>query len=922
MNSDRCHSAILLSFALSVALFFLSLGPIEAFGQSTGTIRGQVTEAGSGEPLPGASVIVEGSSRGTATDRDGRYSLSRVAAGTQTITASFLGYDPQSEAVTVGGGESTTQNLALLPATLSPGEVVVLGVRMQGQAEALTRQMNASYISNVIASDLMGRFPDPSAPEAVRRLPGVSVQRDQGEARYIQIRGGSPNMTQVTFNGEQVPPPEGDDRQVALDGVPVDILESIEVSKAIIPSMDAEAIGGAVHLQTKRAPDQRLLSIEASGGYNEIREKPTYSGSVTFGDRVADGKLGFILSGSFTRRDFGSDSFEPGYEIGDLGLSDDILEELEVRSYSLWRTRAGAIGSVDYRFSPTSSIYLTGIYSEMVDFEQRRILHHDLSDGEIQTDGRVLGGALGFNHKSRREDQQSINLTAGGEHEMGSGIRLDYHGTLTRSIQDTPTDAEVFFIREDIDFNPDFSDHENIRTNPVQDVRSGSYVFDELEPGTGLVENLDWVGAMNMSLPYQLGTGTIGELSFGGKLRQRHAVQDVAYEAWELADGASDIVLGQDAGTLEFSNDGYNAGPHPFPSVITEQDEIDNFLDRFRSRLDGGPDLETQAEEYDLKERVTALYAMTQVNLAQNLMVLPGVRYELTQLDVEGIDFDPDDETLTPVQDEHSYSQFFPMLHVRYRFTPRTNLRLAFTRTLARPNFFELVPYRIRDDEDLEIGNPELLPTTALNYDVMLEHYDRLIGIVSAGVFYKQLVDPIFTFVEPNDLGGDTEQKRNGESAMILGIETALHRQLLFLPAPFDGLGIFANYTFTDSESTLPGGLEAPLPGQADHVFNAALSYEKRGFSGQISASYHSDHVADFGGDIEAATAREEDEFIGAHLQIDLSASYMAGPTVQVFAELNNLTNQRFTLYQGIQERPIQYEWYERWGRLGVRYRL
>jgi TonB-dependent receptor len=414
----------------------------------------------------------------------------------------------------------------------------------------------------------------------------------------------------------------------------------------------------------------------------------------------------------------------------------------------------------------------------------------------------------------------------------------------------------------------------------------------------------------------------VGKFSLGGKVRQRNAIQDVEETEWELADGASDIVLGQDVGTLEFSNDGYNAGRHAFPSIVTERDEIDTFIDRFQSRLDGAKNIEADAEDYDLKERVTAFYAMTEVNFSQNLMVLPGVRYELTQLDVQGFDFDPDAETLTSPGDEHSYGQLFPMVHVRYRFTPRTNLRLAFTRTLARPNFFELVPYRIRDDEDLEIGNPELIPTTAMSYDVMFEHYDRLIGIVSAGVFYKQVVDPIFTFVEPNNLGGDTEQKRNGESAMIVGVETALHRQLLFLPAPFDGLGIFANYTYTDSESTLPGGLEAPLPGQADHVFNAALSYEKRGFSGQVSASYHSDHVDDFGGDTDAPIAREEDEYIGSHLQIDLSASYMAGPNVQIFGELNNLTNQRFTLYQGIQERPIQYEWYERWGRLGVRYRL
>ncbi len=912
------RSVSALAGMLLISLFMAA----EANGQSFGIVRGQVTDAASGDPLPGANVVVEGTSMGTATGADGRFVLARVPSGARTLHASFLGYETQSAQVTVEPRSTVVQNFGLQTVELTPGEVVVLGVRMQGQAEALSRQMNAAHISNIVAADQMGRFPDPSAPEAVRRLPGVSVQRDMGEARYVQIRGGSPQMTQVTFNGESVPPPEGDDRQVALDAVPVDILESIEVAKAITPAMDAEAIGGAVHLQTKRAADRRVISVEGSGGYGTIRNEPAFSGAVVFGDRFADGRLGLLASGSFTRRDFGADSFEPDFDLGDLGPSDDLLDELEVRYYSLWRSRAGATAALDYRLSPTSTVYITGIYSEMVDFEQRRKMIHDIGEGEYQPDRTVIGGALGYDHKSRREDQQSINVTAGGEHLLATGIEIDYHGTFTRSFQDTPHDAEAFFVREGVDFRPDMSDPENIRPNPMSDVRSGTYQFDALEPGVSLAQNTDYVGALNITVPYALGGQASGEVQIGSKLRQRIAIQDVEETAWELADGADDIVLGQEVGTWDFSNDGYNAGSYPFPSPITRQDEIDSFMDEFGSRLDGGRDVEADGEDYDLKERVLAFYAMTELDLTPRLMVLPGIRYEMTNLDLLGYEYDPDTETVTPSEAENSYGHLFPMVHLRYTVAPRTILRAAVTRTLARPNFFELVPYRFRDDEDLEIGNPNLLPTTAMNYDLMFEHYDRHIGIISGGVYYKQIVDPIFTFVEGNELGGDTEQKRNGQAARIAGVETALHRQLSFLPAPLDGLGIFANYTFTESEATLPGGLTTNLPGQADHVFNAAISYEKRGFSGQISANFHSDHVDDFGGDSDAAAAREEDEFIGSHLQFDVSASYMVTPYIQVFGDIVNLTNERFTLYMGRQDRPRQYEWYERWGRFGVRYSL
>ncbi len=914
--------AIFLNLLLSAALILLAFTPPVVLAQGFGSVSGKVTDATTGDPLPGANVVVEGTSIGVAADRDGRFILARVRAGVQTLEASFLGYEASTVQVIVEALTTVTQNFGLSTAELSPGEITVLGVRAQGQAQALSRQMNASYISSVVASDQMGRFPDPSAPEAVRRLPGVSVQRDMGEARYIQIRGGSPQFTQVTFNGEAVPPPEGDDRQVALDGVPVDILQSIEVAKAITPAMDAEAIGGAVHLQTKRAPDRRVVSVDVSGGYGTIREKPAYSGAVVFGDRFADGKLGFLASGSFTRRDFGADSFEPDFDLGDLGPSDDIMDELEVRFYSLWRSRAGATVALDYRLDPNSTLYITGIYSEMVDFEQRRKMVHDIGEGEFQSDGSFVDGAFGYNHKSRREDQQSINITAGGEHLLNTGIEIDYHGTFTRSFQDTPKDSEAFFVQEGVDFRPDFSDKENIQPNPSRSVGSGTYVFDELEPGISIAENTDWVGALNITVPYDLGGQASGEFVVGGKLRQRNAIQDVEETAWELADGAGDIVLGSDVGTLEFSNDGYNAGDYPYPSPITDQDEIDTFLDTFRSRLEGGRLVESDGEDYDLDERVLAFYAMTELDVTPRLMILPGVRYEFTDLDLLGYEWDSDTDTVTPAESENSYGHLFPMVHARYIVAPRTNLRAAFTRTLARPNFFELVPYRFRDDEDLEIGNPELEPTTAWNYDLMFEHYDRHIGIISGGAFFKQIIDPIFEFTEDNELGGDTEQKRNGESATIVGIETALHRHLSFLPAPLDGLSIFANYTFTDSEATLPGGLTAPLPGQPDHVFNAALSYERRGFSGQISANYHSDHVDDFGGDSDAASAREEDEFIGAHLQIDLSASYMVTPYIQVFGDVVNLTNERFELYMGRKDRPRQYEWYERWGRIGVRYSL
>jgi TonB-dependent receptor len=239
---------------------------------------------------------------------------------------------------------------------------------------------------------------------------------------------------------------------------------------------------------------------------------------------------------------------------------------------------------------------------------------------------------------------------------------------------------------------------------------------------------------------------------------------------------------------------------------------------------------------------------------------------------------------------------------------------------MARPNFIDLVPVRAPDDEDLVLGNPDLDPTLAHNFDLLLEHYDSRIGVLSAGVFYKQLTDPVFLFIEDNDLGGETTQPRNGDDGNIFGVELAAQQQLRMLPRPFDGIGLYANYTYTRSETTLPGGREARLQGQAPHVFNTALSYEKGPFSGQVSLNFHDDYVLEYGGDEGTSEERLEDIDVDDHLQLDLSANLAVTQTTAAFLELVNLTNEPFRTYQGVEVRPRQREFYRSWGRFGFRF--
>lgn len=909
-----------ITFALILAF---QVSPSEA---QYGTLTGRVLEAETGTALPGANVVLQGTTLGAATGLDGYYRITRVPVGTFTVQVSYLGYESMTAEAKIESKVITTQDFSLKEIIITGEEVVVWGIRAKNQATALNRQMNAPNIANMVAADQMGRFPDAAAPDAVQRLPGISTYRDHGEARYIQIRGASPVMTSVQFNGERIPSPEGATRQIALDAVPVDVLEAIEVSKAITPDMDADVIGGSVNLITKKAPEEMLFNVETAGGYGTLRDKFTGGGVVTYGNRITDGKFGYLLSGTYNNRSFGADNLEPEYDLGDEGPEDDLLDELQVRHYNVLRERIGATANLDYRLNENSSLYLSGVFSRLKDHEQRRRLRHRVSKGDYQPDGSVTDGRFAFQHKNRLEYLNTLNLTAGGDHLLQSGLNIDYHLGWTRSTEDTPFDNEITFEQKKVDFFPDISDPDKIQANPESGTIDGTYKFTEIDDAVTLVTNTDYVGAFNISLPYGFGGQATGKLKLGAKFRLKNKDQDINEKLWELKDGADDIILGEDIGEL-FSLEDYSHEGYSFPSRVTSDDDVHDFIDKHRSVLDEDPDytIESDANEFDATEQTIALYAMTEINLTPELMLLPGFRFERTSLETEGFDFDADEMTLSPIKDDNSYMKFFPMVHARYRLAPRTNLRAALTTAMSRPNFLEMVSRRVREDEDIEMGNPALKPTYSTNLDLMFEHYDRYVGVISAGAFYKQIKDPIYVFTWRNALGGETSQPKNGESAWIMGVEVALQKQLKFLPSPFDGLGVYGNYTLANSETTLPGdpARKASFSGQADHVFNAALSYEKYGFSGQLSLNYHGNFLDEYGGYTGGQIiVRESDVFVNDHIQLDLTASYQVLPSLSVFLEVVNLMNETVELYQGIKDRRRETDYYGRWGRFGIRYNL
>ncbi len=886
---------------LLLMMMTIAAPPAAAQG-TTGAVAGTVND-GVGQPLPGATVTLAGTALTSTTDLEGRFRLAPVPAGERTLRVAYLGFDPETLTVQVEAGTTARIEVRLAPAERFFGTVTVVGQPLlEGQAKALNQRKNAPNIVNVVAREQMERFPDPNSAEVTQRVPGVAIQRDQGEGRYVLIRGTEPRLNSMMIDGERIPSPEGDVRQVALDVIPSDLLESIEVSKALTPEMDGDAIGGGVNLVMKRAPERRVLSASVGAGYNDINGEGSTTGAFTWGDRFADGAFGVMFSGSYFDTDRGSENFEAEYDDGFLGA-------LEYRDYTINRERIGLATNLDWVLSPDSTVSFKGTWNHFDDQEYRRLVNNAVEDDAIE---REL--------KDRFESQEIYSLSLGGEHAAFGDAWLRWKLLYASAEEDEPDALYSLFLQEDVQFDPnvtpDLIDPDNIRANPLNEDLA-AFVLDEMVLEDNLTTQEDVVGSVDLDLPFKTAGGLAGLWRFGvkyrdiSKERDNEAIEFGPEEDYFLADFLDG---GFDSDAL-IADGRYPIGPFQSPGAMR---------DLLRSGIfEAEKDFEEDTADYEASEQVAAAYLASELYLSERLMLLPGLRWEHTDSDYTGYEvlFDEEGDYVStePLTGDESYDVLLPHLHLRYRLDDDSNLRAALTRSYARPNFFDLAPYNLVLDEDREIerGNPALEPTTSWNGDLMYERFFSSVGLVSAGVFYKTLEDFIYPYRSTELRDGeefDVLQPRNGDSADLLGFELAYENRFLSAPAPWSGFGLYANYTWIDSEASFPDRGDTTVPGQSKNVGNLAVSYEAGGFSIQVSLNYRDEFLD------EVAEEAAEDVWIDEHSQLDLSAGYRFPSRLRVYLQLNNLTDEPFRAYIGHPDRPIQEEFYSWWGVLGVSY--
>ena len=355
-------------------------------------IRGRVTDSGSGDFLPGANVVVAGTNFGASSDRSGSYSIGGLTAGDYTLQVSYIGYSDYSAQVTVAG-ENVANDIQLSVSYVSMEAVNVDGLA-QGQVKALNQQRSAGNIKNVVSRDQMDKFPDQNVADVLQRLPGIALESDHGEGRYVQIRGAEASLNTTTINGVKVPSPE-DKRKISLDIIPSYSLGSVEVTKAITPDMDADAIGGHVNLITKNAFDYdgQFMEAKVAGGNRPLYGKSGTMGAFTYGNQFMDGRLGLIVSSSYEFNDMKTDNIElewaDEYEyVTDVVDSEEdetyvveeadgtILTDMQLKNYALSRERIGITSSLDYKLANNSKLYANFISNTYTDTENRNRLRY------------------------------------------------------------------------------------------------------------------------------------------------------------------------------------------------------------------------------------------------------------------------------------------------------------------------------------------------------------------------------------------------------------------------------------------------------------------------------------------------------------------------------------------------------------------
>lgn len=918
-----------------LVLVLVTLGLISYSRAQSGIISGEVVDAYDGFSLPGASLYIEDSKRYTISDQNGNYQFLDVPEGTYKVYVKYIGYNTEFGEVTVEEGKTAILDFQLIVKESVLDEVVIIGDYLRGQAKALNQQKNNSNITNIISSDQVGRFPDANVGDALKRVPGITMQNDQGEARNIIIRGLSPELNSVTLNGDRIPSAEGDNRNVQMDLIPSDMISSIEVNKTLTPDMDADAIGGSVNLITRAVPGRERISISTSGGFAPIRDKGIYNGSFIYGNRFFKNRFGIIASGTYQSQNFGSDNIEASWVQDDDGNI--YTDEMDIRRYDVERIRRSISLGSDYIINENHRLDFNIMYNWRDDRENRfRVRYRDI---ELQDDGTYIGSVRretkggidnGRNKNRRLEDQRVFNTSLKGQHLLTSKLDMDWAFSYSKASEERPNERYIDFQQKDVLMDLDLRDANYPLVSLTDGEDPNDFSLRSITENYNYTEENEVGFKLNFRTPLSVVENQKGRLRFGARLRLKEKNRENNFFSYEPTTNMANL---DGVPNQFFSGEGFNPGSKYVPGYFAQESFLGN-LDLKNSDLYDEIDEPSEylADNYEAKENIIAGYVRWDQDISDKTSIIVGARVENTSIEYIGNYILEEEQLAGKLENSNSYTNILPSITLKHNFTDNFILRSAITTGIARPNYYQLVPFvsAIVEDSEIEAGNPNLKPTYATNVDLMIERYFENVGIISASAFYKKLDDFIYTYRNgqfnnqdfadnfpdlsnpvPAGENWDFTQARNGETVDVFGFEIAVQKKLDFLPGFLRNFGVYANYTYTDSKAkgitNEDGDVrdDLGLPRTAPHMFNGSLSWENDKFSARLSSNFTSDYLDEIGGN------EFEDTYYDKQFFLDFNASYKITSQFRIFVEANNLTNQPLRYYQGVSNRMKQLEYYQ-----------
>lgn len=934
----------------------------------TGQISGVVSDA-NGNFVAGATVRVEGSNIVETTDAQGRFTMRGVPAGNQKLSVRYFGVEDMAQNVVVTAGQKAEVAVALTPPSRDGGEIVVTASRpiAESEAAALQLQRSSTSLVSVVAADSIGRFPDQNIAASLARLPGIAVQRDQGQDRFVSLRGARTNWTTISFDGINVISPAG--RETRFDTIPSAIASKVVVRKAVTADLTGEAVAGQIDIMTRSAFDYPGLKVAADLGlgFSGLGGGRQYNFSTHASDRFFNDTIGILLSASRFEVDMITDNFEAGWEFApedELAGNDSRIwaNNVQNKLYRLTRSNTAFSGRLDWRPNNDHEVFLSTIHTEFLDDELRSAYVFDFDDSAVATsdsrpqltarrtgyadirtgntpfNGTIFGNQIDSTLNSNSSRQRIFTNTLGGNHHLGewrASWRLNY----TRAQDDargpfgsTWASPSNRTLRPSVVYDlTDPNDYKLQLFNTLVDA-SGNYSLGSRRDVITTTE-LDYVtmtrtnrrdetDAYTARLDLDRNISLFGldtKIQFGGQYNKRTKESNRTVIEARAADlTAKGIALPrQDAFAI---NDPLKVGiPLGYGFRYFDSNAGAALLDSFIAA--GASRIQPNASEnnnYVVTEEIFAGYLMGTMYFDRGNIVA-GARIE--RVDNTGTALVNFGGTFKETTIGSGNTLVFPSLHINYDATDEVKLRLSLNTGAARPDYTLLRPnFSFSDtNETVSGGNPFATPEKAFGVDAYVEWYMASRGFLSVGVYYKKIRDVLFDSELPqfgspilNSDGIDRSVYRylttiNGGTGEIKGIEFAYSQpfegMLSSIGAPEWTHGFGFQGNLTINRSKATTPDGRRIKLPDASDLNYNVSLYYERYGLSVRASWQ--YRDNY---VDSLGGTIGDNFWQSVGRLDLSARYALNPQVELFVNANNLLDEPGRRYVGTPERVIEYE--------------